>query len=166
MFWHRTVDVSLPVEAALFAGGSQVLEYSPRYGRGPGAYAERFGSYAGSIASSTFFAGALLPSMLHQDPRYFRKGRGSIASRALYAVKWEFVTRTDSGSPAFNTSGLLGFGMSTALSNAWYPNHSITLTSTLQRYGIKLAVSSFLNLVREFGGSRQLAGPQGHTGSP
>ena len=154
VFWHRTFDFSLPVEALLFAGASQSIRYSPRYGSGAGAFAQRFGSYAGSIGSSSFFTDAFLPSLLHQDPRYFRKGRGSMRSRLLYALKSEVVTRSDTGTAVLNTSGLLGFGMSTALTNAWYPSKSVTLGDTLQRYGIKLGISALLNVVREFGGSR------------
>ncbi|HLH09543.1 MAG TPA: hypothetical protein VKW78_20055 [Terriglobales bacterium] len=156
IFKRRTFDISLPVEAAMFGGFSQSINYSPHYGQGWGPAAERFGSYAGSIASSSFFTDALLPSLFHQDPRYFRKGRGSILGRMLYAIESEGVTRSDSGRTTFNSSGLLGFGMSTALSNAWYPRDSITFSDTMTRYGIKLGVSAALNLVREFGGERAL----------
>ncbi len=155
IFWHRTADVSLPVEALMFAGGSQAVNYSPRYGNGAGPFFERFGSYAGSIASSSFFTDAFFPSAFHQDPRYFRKGRGSFPSRVWYAVKSEFVIRNDSGAMGFNVSGLLGFGVSTAVTDAWYPRNSVTLGNTLERFGIKLAISATLNLVREFGATRE-----------
>lgn len=154
IFWGRTFDPSLPVEALMFAGGSQAVQYSPHYGKGGGALAERFGSYAGSIATSAFFGDAVFPSLFHQDPRYFRKVRGSILSRALYAIESDFVARGDSGTMQVNVSGLLGFGASTALSNAWYPRHSITLMDTLSRFGIKVGISATINLIREFGGKR------------
>ena len=54
---------------------------------------------------------------------------------------------------AVNVSGLLGYGMSTALSNAWAPRRSITFSNTMQRLAVKMAVSSILNLFREFGGN-------------
>jgi hypothetical protein len=154
LFRRRTVDYSLPIEALMFGGGSHAINYSPHYGTGPAAFGERVASYAGSIASSSFFTDALLPSVFHQDPRYFRKGRGSVISRIWYAIESEGVTRSDSGNMTFNSSGLLGFGMSTALSNAWYPRSSITFTSTMERYGIKLGISAALNVMREFGGTR------------
>ena len=151
MFWERTFDRSLPLEAAFFAGISQAINYSPRYGQGWGPYAERFGSYSASIASTSFFADALLPSLFHQDPRYFRKGRGSFGSRLLNSLESEVITHTDSGKLTFNSAGMLGFGMSTALSNAWAPRRSITLSNTMQRLAVKLVISSSLNLFREFG---------------
>ena len=155
IFWRRTVDISLPVEALMFASASQAVHYSPHYGSGGVAFAERFGSYAGSIASSAFFGDAFFPVLFHQDPRYFRKAGGSTASRIWHAFESDFVTHTDSGGLAFNASGVLGFGASTALTNAWYPRSSVTLGSTLQRFGIKLALSATLNLIREFGGTRE-----------
>lgn len=151
MFWERTFDRSLPLEAAFFAGISQAINYSPRYGQGWGPYAERFGSYSVSIASTSFFADAFLPALFHQDPRYFRKGRGSFGSRLLNSLESEVVTHTDSGRLTFNSSGMLGFGMSTALSNAWAPRSSITFSNTMQRLAVKLVISSSLNLFREFG---------------
>ena len=166
IFWHRTFDISLPIEALMFAGASQSINYSPQYGKGGGPFAQRFGSYAGSIASSTFFTDAFLPSLLHQDPRYFRKGRGSFKSRLLYAIKSDFVTRTDSGTRTFNTSGVLGFGMSTALTDAWYPGNSVTFGNTLQRFAIKLGISATLNIVREFGGYREPRGSRSENNLP
>lgn len=164
IFWRRTFDRSLPLEALFFAGISQSINYSPRYGQGWGPFAERFGSFAGSIASTGFFADAFLPALLHQDPRYFRKARGSFGSRLLHSLESAVITHNDNGTTTFNTSGMLGFGMSTALSNAWAPRHSITLSDTMQRLAIKLVISSSLNLFREFGG--QTPPPQETLQSP
>ncbi len=151
IFWQRTFDVSLPVEAFLFAEGTNAVNYSPHYGTDEVALAKRFGAYAGSIAGSSFFTDGVFPSIFHQDPRYFRKGHGSVPSRIWYAIESEFVTRGDNGNMQFNISGVLGFGFSTALTNAWYPRNSITLTDTLQRFGAKIALSGVINLLREFG---------------
>lgn len=154
IFWRRTFDFSLPVEALMFAGGSQAVQYSPHYGTGGVAFAERFGYYMGSIATNSFFSDALLPTLFHEDPRYFRMGRGRRwTSRLLYAIESDFVTRTDSGKKTFNFSGVLGFGMSTALSNAWGPRQSITTGGTMSRLGVKFGLSSVINIIREFGGT-------------
>ena len=86
-FGRRTLDFGLPVQALFFATLSHSTGYSPKYGPGPQAFSKRFASYSGSIAGSNFFAGALLPVVFHQDPRYFRKERGSAGSRLFYALK-------------------------------------------------------------------------------
>jgi hypothetical protein len=154
IFLRRTVDISLPVEALVFAGASQWLNYSPEYGQGWNAFAQRFGSYTGSIVSSSFFTDAFLPSLMHQDPRYFRKGRGSVRSRLLYAFESAFVTHTDTGKATFNSSSVLGLGMSTALTNSWYPSQNLTLGNTMERYAIKVGISAAVNVIREFGAGR------------
>ncbi|HEX4227960.1 MAG TPA: hypothetical protein VHZ07_04775 [Bryobacteraceae bacterium] len=156
LFWLRTADISVPVEAAFFAGFSQVMRNSPRYGTDSGAYAARFGSYAANTVSCNFFEDALLPSVFKQDPRYFRKGTGSVKSRLLYALKEEWVTRSDSGGSAFNYSEVLGAGFSTALGDAWYPRQRVrsgglTLNGTMERYAAKLAFTAVRNVAHEFG---------------
>jgi hypothetical protein len=156
LFWLRTADISMPLEAAFFAGFSQVMRNSPRYGTDSGAYAARFGSYAANMISCNFFEDALLPSVFKQDPRYFRKGEGSVKSRLLYALKEVWVTRSDSGQPMFNYSEVLGAGLSTALGDAWYPRRRVrsgglTLNGTMQRYAVKLGFTAMRNVAHEFG---------------
>ncbi len=151
IFLGRSFDISMPIEAAMFAGMSQGIDYSPHYGTGGVAYVERFGAYAGSIASASFFSDFVLPVTLHQDPRYFRKGHGSVPSRIWYAMNREVVGHRDDGSTTFNSSLILGFGLSTATSNIYYPRSSVTFGSTMQRFGVKVGVSTLLNIMREFG---------------
>ncbi|MGC2662342.1 MAG: hypothetical protein WA324_30630 [Bryobacteraceae bacterium] len=158
LFWIRTSGVTLPAEAAFEAGFSQVMRHSPRYGTDTGALADRFGSYAGNMASCNFFEDAFLPSIFKQDPRYFRKGEGSIRSRLFYALKQEWVARTDSGGFAFNYSQVLGAGMSTALGDAWYPRNrrpdELSLDGTMERFAAKLGFAAMRNVAHEFGHPR------------
>jgi hypothetical protein len=152
MAWHKTLDPSLLIESAMFAGFSQVSGYSPNYGHGAGPFAERYGYYAASLTSTFFFTDGLLPVLLHQDPRFFRKGSGSIPSRIWWALRSEAIANNDEGQEVPNTSMMLGFGMSTAFSNLYGPSHNVTFDSTMQRYAVKVGVSFGLNLLREFGG--------------
>lgn len=150
-FVGRSFDFSMPIDAAMFAGLSQAINYSPHYGTEEIAYVKRLGAYSGSLTSSAFFGDFLFPVAFHQDPRYLRKGHGSIPSRVWYAVSREGVTHRDDGKETFNSSGLLGFTLSTMISNAYYPRSSITLDNNLQRLGVKIAISGILNIIREFG---------------
>ena len=149
-FVGRSFDFSMPIDAAMFAGLSQAMNYSPHYGTEEIAYVKRFGAYSGSLTSSAFFGDFLFPVVLHQDPRYLRKGHGSIPARLWYAVSREAVTHRDDGREAFNSSGLLGFALATMVSNAYYPRSSITLANNAQRLGVKVGISAILNIVREF----------------
>ncbi|MBW4038366.1 MAG: hypothetical protein HIU91_05710 [Acidobacteria bacterium] len=153
MAFHKTVDPSFVVESVMFAGFDQVASYGPEYGSGSAAFAQRVGYNAANISSTFLFTDAVLPTLFHQDPRYFRKGKGSIKSRLWWTVRSEVVAYSDEGTEMPNYSSVLGFGMSTALSNAYSPPSSITLSKTMQRFAVKEGVSVALNVLREFGAS-------------
>lgn len=156
MAWHKTLDPSLLIESAMFAGFSQISGYSPNFGKGAGPFAQRYGYYAASLSSTFFLTDTLFPIALHQDPRFFRKGSGSVASRVWWALRSEAVAYNDQGHETANLSMILGFGVSTALSNAYGPRQNITFGKNMERYAVKEGVSFGLNLLREFGGVSRL----------
>lgn len=159
MAYRKTVDVSFPVEALMFGAYDQVAGYGPQYGSGAGPFGQRIGYNAANLSSTFFFTDALLPTVFHQDPRYFRKGTGSIGSRVWWAFSSELVAYSDQGREMPNYSSIIGFGMATALSNAYSPPSSITLSKTMERWGVKEGVSFGLNVLREFGG---VSSPEKH----
>jgi hypothetical protein len=69
----------------------------------------------------TFLTDAVFPSLLHQDPRYFYKGRGSIRSRALYAIASVVICKGDNGRWQPNYSNVLGNLAAAGISNLYYP---------------------------------------------
>lgn len=152
MAYRKTVDPSLPIEALMFASYDKFASYGPNYGSGGAAFGQLVGYNAANLSSTFLFTDALLPTLLHQDPRYFRKGAGSIKSRVWWAFRSEFVAFSDTGREEPNYSSVLGFGMATALSNAYSPESSITFPKTMERWGVKEGVSFGLNVLREFGG--------------
>ncbi len=94
---------------------------TPDYAGGIRGYAERFGAAAADGFSDIMIGGAILPSLLHQDPRYYYKGTGSNTSRALYALATPFVCKGDNGHWQPNFSSIGGDLGSAALSNLYYP---------------------------------------------
>ena len=152
MAYRKTVDPSFLIEGVMFAGFDQVANYGPEYGSGAGPFAQRFGYNEANLASTFLLTDAVLPTMFHQDPRFFRKGHGSFGSRVWWALRSEAVGYSNDGGEMPNYSSMLGFAMSTALSNAYSPDSSITFPKTMERYGVKEGVSFALNLMREFGG--------------
>lgn len=157
--YRKVLDPSFLVEAGILAGFDQGVNYGPKYGQGWGPFAQRYGYNAANLASTYLFTDALLPIVFHADPRFFRKGHGSFASRVWWDVRSEAVSYNDEGRQVPNYSSILGFGMSTALSNAYSPDSSITFGKTMERFGVKEGTSVALNLLREFGG---LSRPEKH----
>lgn len=150
LFAGETFDPSLVVIAAAVAGIQQAGNLAPQYGQGAGPYAQRFGAATASFAVASLYSEALLPTLFHQDPRYFRKGSGSIGSRVWYAITRTVVTRQDSGRSNFNYSHIGGLAALTTTTNLYYPAANRTATENAERFGIAVGVAALLNVVREF----------------
>ena len=103
----------------------------PSYGQGFAGYAKRYGAAFADTAIENFMVGAVFPSLLHQDPRYYQSGKGGFFRRAGYAALRVFITRSDSGKKQFNYSEWAGSALAAALSNTYHPPHDRTaLNST------------------------------------
>jgi hypothetical protein len=109
------------------AGLSQAENSEPGFGQGAEGYGKR---YAAAFADGTienFMVGAVLPSILHQDPRFFQTSEGTFVHRAGYAVSRIFITRTDSGASQFNYSEIVGSALAAAIStNTYHPRGFVT----------------------------------------
>ena len=84
----------------LLAGISQAENSEPAYGQGWVGYAKRYGTTAADSTIENFMVGAVFPSILHQDPRFYQSSQGGFAHRTGYAITRIFVTRSDSGTPS------------------------------------------------------------------
>lgn len=121
------------------------------YGQGFGGYAQRYAASYGDNLSSTFLSAAILPSLLHQDPRYFYRGRGSIMVRALYAISTVAICKGDNGHWQPNYSNVLGDIASAGISTLYYPRtdrHNVQVTVGNSLIGV--ASGAFANLFQEF----------------
>lgn len=151
LFAKETVDPYTFAASAAGAALSQIDDDNPRYGHGAGPYAERFGAAMGDVTTQNFFSDAVLASLLHEDPRYFRRGpEYGVWSRVGYALSRVVITRTDKGAATFNFSGIGGMSLGIALSNAYYPDSSVNGQEVATRFGTSLAASALGNLLPEF----------------
>ncbi len=141
--------VSFLVVAGI-AGAEQYQNVFPDYGGGIEGYGKRYGAALANHVSASLLGRAVYPSIFHQDPRYFYKGKGSIRSRALYAMSAAVIARGDDGRWKPNYSNVLGNFSAGAISNLYYPasdrGASLVLLNGLADTGAD-AVS---NLIREF----------------
>jgi hypothetical protein len=105
---------------AFLSAISQADNSEPGYGQGWGAYGKRFGTAAADGIIENFMTAAVLPSILHQDPRFFQSSKGGFLRRSEYAVSRILVTRTDSGHSQFNYSEIVGSALSASISTFGY----------------------------------------------
>ena len=94
---------------------------TPNFVQGLKGYGQRAGALYADGFTDLMLGGALLPSLLHQDPRYFYRGTGTTKSRLLHALLSPFWCRGDNGKWQPNYSSLGGNLASTAISEAYYP---------------------------------------------
>jgi hypothetical protein len=146
--WVEPIDLA---PALLSTGWSQYQNSDPRYGTGADAFGQRFGAAIAREDSDRLFTDGLLPAILHEDPRYYRKGESaSNFHRGVYALEQTLVTRTDDGKVIPNYSGFLGRGMALGLTFAYYPAASRNGGVVLRGFGSSLGGLAVFNLLREF----------------
>jgi hypothetical protein len=145
-----TFDPVSLIGVGVAAGMEQASNTYAGYGQGFSGYSKRYAAKFADGRISDFLTHAVFPSLLHQDPRYYYQGAGSIKSRLAHAVVSAFVTRTDSGLTAPNYSYVLGDMCSGALSNLYYPaaNRGASLVFTNAALGLAGRVGT--NILREF----------------
>jgi len=151
-----------PVTAAgvVLVASSRQASDSPNYGQGWGAYGERLGAISADGFLDIMIGGAILPSVLHQDPRYFYQGSGTTGSRIRHAMLSPFIARNDNGSWGPNYSSLGGDLATSALGNLYYPksNRGAGLVfgnfalGTAERIGASLAQEFLIGRVTKRGG--------------
>jgi hypothetical protein len=117
----RTMDDPITFLGSAFVAGMDQAADKFDYQQGAKGYAQRFGaSYANGL-TDIMVGGAILPSILHQDPRFFYQGTGTKRSRILHAISFPIICRGDNGHLQPNYSSLGGFLASGAIANAYYP---------------------------------------------
>jgi hypothetical protein len=149
--WKTTVDpVTFGLNGAI-AGIQQAQNDFPRYGQGAQGFAKRYGASYADLATDTFIGGAILPSLLKQDPRYFYKGSGSKRSRFLYAVANAVICKGDDGHWQANYSGILGSIAAGGISNLYYPAQDRNGAAlTFENALIEIGETAAANLLQEF----------------
>jgi hypothetical protein len=147
----ETVDPFNIATAAMTAAFSQEGNQTPKYGEGWPAYGKRFGAAIADGGTQNFFSAGVLANLLHQDPRYFRKGpQAKFLPRVFYSVMQLVIAKQDSGRPAFNASNIGGMAMGIAASNLYYPAASIRGSVMLARIETSLLGGVYGNLMSEF----------------
>jgi hypothetical protein len=149
--WRTAIDPVNFLITGGTAGIEQAQNHFEEYGEGAMGYAKRFGANYADFAIGTFVGGAIFPSLLHQDPRYFYKGTGSVWSRAGYALSTAVICRGDNGKWQPNYSGVLGDLVAGAASNLYYPANDRTGASlTIENGLVSAAFDGVGNLLQEF----------------
>jgi hypothetical protein len=148
--WRATVDPVNFVLIGAVAGVQQAQNSFGGYGQGAEGYGKRYGAAYADFVTGTFIGGAILPSVLKQDPRYFYKGTGSMRSRILYAMANAVICKGDNGHWQANYSGIIGSLASGGISNLYYPAKDRGAALVFENTLVGIGETAVANLLQEF----------------
>jgi hypothetical protein len=148
--WRAAIDPATFLGTGAVAGVQQWDDDFEDYGQGASGYAKRYGANYADGFAGLMLGGAVFPTILHQDPRYFYKGTGSIRSRALYALSTVVICRGDNGRWQPNYSNVLGTFAAGGISNIYYPANNRGFGLTVENSLMGLAGSGVAALLQEF----------------
>ena len=148
--WKTTIDPVNFGVVAVIAGVQQAQNNFKDYGQGAQGYAKRYGASYADFVSDTFIGGAIFPSLLKQDPRYFYKGTGTTRSRVLYAIANAVICKGDNGHWQFNYSSVAGSLAAGGISNLYYPANDRGAALVFENTLIGIGENAATNLLQEF----------------
>jgi hypothetical protein len=151
-FKTATLD-SLDYSSFIFVAGQAAVAQAdssyPEFGQGAKGYGRYYWHTLADAINENYFVEFIVPSVLHQDTRYYTLGKGDFLKRVGYAFTRTVITRTDSGHETFNASEILGAGAFSGVANFYYPSQERTLTKTYQRWVTNIAIDGVTFVFKE-----------------
>jgi hypothetical protein len=145
------IDPSEFVLIGFVAGLGQASNSNPSYGQGAQGYGKRYATAYADNAIENFMASAALPSLLHQDPRYYQLGHGGFLRRTGHAISRVVITRSDSGRSQFNYSEVFGAGMAAAISTySYHPESERGVGTVISVWGTQIGWDVGTYMLKEF----------------
>jgi hypothetical protein len=150
LFVRKSSSPANFVHAGWNAGWDQLNNDDPSFGQGAEGYGKRYGAALADSTSHKFFGTFLYPSILRQDPRYYRLGDGTVNHRLGHALRHVFVAQSDSGNAMPNYSEWFGTFSYKALGNLYHPGNARGFGPVARRSGIGIATDMGWDVFREF----------------
>ena len=145
-----SVDYSSFVWAGLIAAQSMALKADPELHQGLKGYGRYYWRAFADQASGAFFTEAVVPALMHEDPRYYTMGHGGFFRRTAYGLSRVVVIKTDSGGRHFNTSELGGNALEAGLANLYYPPQERGIGNTALNWATQMESACLNNVIKEF----------------
>jgi hypothetical protein len=143
-------DYSSIFVPALLAAYSLETNATPEFGHGGVGYGRYFWHAAVDQTSENYMVEFVVPSITHEDTRYYTLGHGGFWKRTGYALSRAVVTRSDSGAEVFNASEIIGAGASAGLSSLYYPSRERSIGNTGSEWGLDVGIDAASFVAKEF----------------
>ncbi len=148
--FQDSFDYSAFIFAGIQAGVAQAQNSYPPFHQGAAGYARYYWHTFADQTDENLWVEFMIPAVLHQDPRYYTLSHGNVLKRAAYSFSRVAITRKDSGGETPNISEVLGAGVSSAISSAYYPSQDRTWTKTGQRWLTSVIIDGATFTFKEF----------------
>jgi hypothetical protein len=152
-FWLATegsFDYSSFISVGIQAGIEQATKTYPEFHQGAAGFGRYYWHAFADAGVENYLTGAILPTMTHEDPRYYTLYRGGFFHRTGYATSRLLITRNDTGAARFNFSEIFGSGVATVVSSRYYPIQERSADEILERWGSQLLNDGVGNVFQEF----------------
>jgi hypothetical protein len=143
-------DYSAIFVPAVLAGYSMWRNSTPEFGSGGVGYGRYLWHTGVDQTSENYMVEFIVPSITHEDPRYYTLGSGGFLKRTGYALSRAVITRSDSGNDVLNLSELVGSGASSGISSLYYPSRERSFGSVGREWGLDIAIDAASFEVKEF----------------
>jgi hypothetical protein len=143
-------DYSNFVFSGLSSMLSEARDSHPELGKGVGGFGQYYWRGMVDKTDGNYLVLFALPTVFHEDERYYTKGKGGIFKRSLYAASRVVITPDYNGNQTINASELLGRGMAQGIALSYYPSADATVSSVLTHYALSLTRDALTNALREF----------------
>jgi hypothetical protein len=135
---------------AVVAAYSQATNATPEFHQGAAAYGRYFWHAFVDQTSENYFVEFIVPSITHEDIRYYTLGSGGFWKRTGYSLSRAVVTRNDAGHDTFNISEVVGAGAAAGVANLYYPQSERTFGKTASRWGLNVGIDAGTFVFKEF----------------
>jgi hypothetical protein len=145
-------DYSSFIYVGMLSGVGFAEQATPEFHQGAAGYARYYWHYFADNTVGNYFTEAIVPSITHEDPRYYTLGRGGFFKRTGYAISRLIITRPDSdpSKSVFNISEIVGNGAGAGISDLYYPGRERTWTKTGQKWALQVGLDGGSNIIKEF----------------
>ncbi len=147
---QNTFDYSSYIFVGITSAIAEGSDAHPQLGKGMPGFGRYYWRGFVDKADGNYLVIYALPTVFHQDERYFAMGEGSIWKRLAYSTSRVMITPNYQGHNSFNVSELLGRGIAQAVSISYYPSQDRTVGSITAKYGYAIMRDAATNAFREF----------------
>ena len=148
---RQATDYSSFVFLSITSLAAEGIDEHPVLGKGiGGAWAYSWRGFLDKT-DNTYLSAWLLPSLIHEDTRYYAMGTGhSIPIRALYVISRQGVARTYGGRQTPNIAGLGGKVLTQVVSRTYYPTGATSFSVLATKFGYSAMRDVAITSIREF----------------